>query len=254
MIPPVATVGVMTVPAPHVTHEPDPGDPCGLLVKATLHVLHVDSAIWPVAALYFPVPHWVHPLWPAVGWYVPAAQTAQAVIPDTEYVPTTQFTHTPPPPVFLPEGHSSHTLLLDTTPCPGIWQRQIVRAMGKSNPVVTSTSDGLAIKVFLTFPFGLARKALYSTLSPSGYHAAVSNADDTVISVVTTLVSSTIIRSFVFVLSATKTLVPSGENVTELGELNEANVPVLSKLPEDPVPANVLTTALPVVKSTRRTL
>jgi hypothetical protein len=126
--------------------------------------------------------------------------------------------------------------------------------MGKSNPVVTSTSDGLAIEVFLTFPFGLARKALYSTLSPSGYHAAVSNADDTVISVVTTLVSSTIIRSFLFVLSASKTLVPSGENVTELGEPNEADVPVLSESPEDPVPANVLTTALPVDKSTRRTL
>ena len=87
MIPPVATVGVMTVPAPQVTHEADPGAPCGLLVKATLHVLQVE-----------PIP-----------LYVPWAHMVHALDPAAEVVPAPQFRQIPPPSLYVPAEHMLQT-------------------------------------------------------------------------------------------------------------------------------------------------
>jgi hypothetical protein len=90
--------------------------------------------------------------------------------------------------------------------------------MGRLRPVTKLFSDGLAIEVFMTLPFGETANAVYNTLSPNGSHTADNSVDARLPrSVVTTFVSSTIIRSFAFVLSATNTLVPSGENATDCG-------------------------------------
>ena len=88
--PPVATVPIMVVPAPQVTHE---GDPCGLLVPAP-HVLQV-----------VPIP-----------LYVPGAHMVHVLELAGEEVPAPQFMQNPPPSLYLPAGQELHILLSVVTP------------------------------------------------------------------------------------------------------------------------------------------